>query len=174
MAGYSIEEFESEIEEIYPRLNRALTAYLAGSGVEPEDILQETFLKAYKNLDKFKGSSGLYTWIYSIARNLCIDEFRKRKHQNNRSHIPVEDFELASDMFTSTPEKEEVLLLRKAISQLPEKLRSIIVMQAIDELSYTDISKITGINEQTLKNRTFRARKQLAEILTKLGVDYRS
>jgi RNA polymerase sigma-70 factor, ECF subfamily len=170
MAGYSIEKFEEEIEEIYPRLNRAMTVYLAGSEVDPEDILQETFLKAFRNLDKFKGGSGLYTWIYSIARNLCIDEFRKRKHQQNRSHVPVEDFELASDMYTSEPVNEEVLLLRKAISELPENLREILVMQAIDEMSYADISRITGINEQTLKNRTFRARKQLAVILKKMGI----
>jgi len=170
MAGYSIEKFEEEIEEIYPRLNRAMTVYLAGSEVDPEDILQETFLKAFRNLDKFKGGSGLYTWIYSIARNLCIDEFRKRKHQQNRSHVPVEEFELASDMYTSEPVNEEVLLLRKAISELPENLREILVMQAIDEMSYADISRITGINEQTLKNRTFRARKQLAVILKKMGI----
>ncbi len=172
MAGYSIEEFEREIKEIYPRLNRAMTAYLAGSGVDPEDIIQEAFLKAFRNLDKFKGGSGLYTWIYSIARNLCIDEFRKRKHQQNRSQIPVEDFELASDIFTSETVKEEVILLRKAISELPENLREILVMQAIDEMSYADISRITVINEQTLKNRTFRARKQLAEILKKMGISH--
>jgi RNA polymerase sigma-70 factor, ECF subfamily len=173
MAGYTIEEFEEAIGEIYPRLNRAMTAYLAGSGLEPEDILQETFLKAFKNLDKFKGGSGIYTWIYSIARNLCIDEFRKQKHQQNRSDIPVEEFELASDMFISEPEKEEILLLRKAISQLPENLKDILVMQAIDEMSYSDISQITGINEQTLKNRTFRARKQLADILKKMGMSHK-
>ncbi len=58
--------FENQIEELYPRLHRSMTAYLAGSEIEAEDILQETFLKAYKNLDQFEGKSNMYTWLYSI------------------------------------------------------------------------------------------------------------
>ncbi len=171
MAGTSIESFNKQIAVLYPRLNRAVTAYLGGSRVDPEDILQETFLKAWRNLDRFKGESTLYTWLYSIARNLCIDEFRKQKTKNTISHIPVDEFELASDRFTGDSEREEVLLLRKAIAQLPEILRSIVVMKSIDEMSYVDMSDVTGINEQTLKNRMFRARKMLAENLKKMGVD---
>ncbi|NBC66163.1 MAG: RNA polymerase subunit sigma, partial [Bacteroidetes bacterium] len=62
-------------------------------------------------------------------------------------------------------------LLKKAISELPELLRSIVVMKSIDGLTYPEISDVTGVNEQTLKNRMFRARKQLAEILKKMGVN---
>lgn len=148
-----------------------MTAYLAGTEIEAEDILQETFLKAYKNLDQFEGKSNMYTWLYSIARNKSIDEFRKRKHESGRSSIPVEEFELESDEFTSKENKEEVLLLREAIAKLPEILRSIVVMKSIDGLSYPEISEVTGINEQTLKNRMFRARKQLAVSLKQMGVD---
>jgi RNA polymerase sigma-70 factor, ECF subfamily len=75
------DDFKKEIPKLYPRLHRTMTAYLAGSNVEPDDILQEAFLKAYKSVDNFEGRSGYYTWIYSIARNLCIDEFRKRKFE---------------------------------------------------------------------------------------------
>lgn len=164
-------EFRDQIEQLYPRLHRAMSAYLAGTPVEPEDILQETFLKAYKNLDQFREESGFYTWLYSIARNLSIDEFRKRKHEKNRSPVPVEEFELTSDRFLSDAEREEVLLLRKAISQLPELLRAVVVMKSIDGMSYPEIAKITGVNEQTLKNRMFRARKKLAETLNRMGVD---
>lgn len=163
--------FEKQIEELYPRLHRSMTAYLAGSEIEAEDILQETFLKAYRNLNHFEGKSNLYTWLYSIARNLCIDQFRKRKYESNRSSIPVEEFELESDDLKSEEKKEEVLLLREAIAKLPEILRSIVVMKSIDGLSYPEISGITGINEQTLKNRMFRARKQLAVSLKQMGVD---
>jgi RNA polymerase sigma-70 factor, ECF subfamily len=172
MAGYSIEAFEEEVESLYPRLNRALTAYLAGSRIDPEDILQETFLKACGNLNKFNGKSGIYTWLFSIARNLCIDEFRKQKHEKNRSHTPVDEYELASDRFSSETDREEVLILRKVISLLPEKLRSVVIMKSIDEMSYAEISEITGINEQTLKNRMFRARIMLADSLKKMGVDH--
>ncbi|MEX0773916.1 MAG: RNA polymerase sigma factor [Balneolales bacterium] len=171
MAGYSIDAFEKEIAILYPRLNRALSAYLAGSGIDPEDILQETFLKACRSLDRFKGEAGLYTWLFSIGRNICIDEFRKTKTKKNVSLLPFEEFQLASDLYSSDSEREEVLLLRKAIAQLPEKFREVIVLKAIDEMNYSEISEITGINEQTLKSRMFKARKLLAVSLKKMGVN---
>lgn len=170
MAGYSNEAFQKEIAILYPRLNRALTAYLAGSQIDPEDILQETFLKACRNLDRFKGESGLYTWLFSIGRNLCIDEFRKQKTNRKASYLSAEDFELESDQYESETEREEVLLLRKAIAQLPEMFREVVVLKAIDEMSYPDIAEVTGINEQTLKSRMFRARKLLAASLKRMGV----
>lgn len=163
--------FEKQIEELYPRLHRSMTAYLAGSNIEAEDILQETFLKAYKNLDQFEGKSNLYTWLYSIARNKCIDEYRKRKNESKRSSLPVEEFELESDEYQSENQREEMKLLKEAIAKLPELLRSIVVMKSIDGLSYPEISEVTGINEQTLKNRMFRARKQLAVSLKQMGID---
>jgi len=163
--------FEKQIDELYPRLHRSMKAYLAGSGVEAEDILQETFLKAYKNIDQFEGNANMYTWLYSIARNKCIDEFRKRKYESNRSSIPVEDYNIESDEFKSKDQQEDTELLKDAISELPELLRSIVVMKSIDGLTYPEISDVTGVNEQTLKNRMFRARKQLAGILKKMGVN---
>lgn len=163
--------FEKQIEELYPRLHRSMSAYLAGSDIEAEDILQETFLKAYKNLGQFEGNSNMYTWLYSIARNKCIDEFRKRKYESNRSSIPVEDFEIESEEYKTENKREDVKLLKEAIAGLPELLRSIVVMKSIDGLSYPEISEVTGVNEQTLKNRMFRARKQLAVTLKQMGVD---
>ncbi|WP_234567371.1 RNA polymerase sigma factor [Rhodohalobacter sp. 614A] len=163
--------FEKQIEELYPRLHRSMSAYLAGSDIEAEDILQDTFLKAYKNLDQFEAKSNMYTWLYSIARNKCIDEFRKRKYESNRSSVPVEEFEIESDDYSTENKKEDVQLLKEAISQLPEMLKSIVIMKSIDGLSYPEISDVTGVNEQTLKNRMFRARKQLAITLKQMGVD---
>jgi RNA polymerase sigma-70 factor (ECF subfamily) len=92
-------EFRKAVGELYPRLHRAMSSYLAGTSVEADDILQETFLKAYRSLDSFEGKSGYYTWLYSIARNLSIDEFRKRTHEKDRSPVRVDEFELASDSF---------------------------------------------------------------------------
>ena len=167
----SNDEFKKQIPELYPRLHRAMTAYLAGSNVDPDDILQETFLKAYRSVDQFEGKSGFYTWVYSIARNLSIDEFRKRKHEKKRSSVPVEEFEIESDDFKSEDQKENVLILRKAISELPELLKTVVVMKTIDGMSYSEISEVLDVNEQTLKNRMFRARKELAGILDKMGVN---
>ncbi|MDX1590814.1 MAG: RNA polymerase sigma factor [Balneolaceae bacterium] len=165
------EQFRRSVGEIYPRLHRAMTAYLAGSSVDPEDVVQEAFLKAYKNLDSFHEDSGLYTWIYAIARNLAIDELRKRKHEKMRVSIPSDELNLKSDPASTESDREEIQILRKAIAMLPELMRSIVVMRLIDGLTYPEIAEVTGLNEQTVKNRMFRARKELAGQMKRMGVN---
>lgn len=165
------DEFKNEIPKLYPKLHRAMSAYLVGTNLDPEDMTQEAFLKAYKSIGNFEGNSEFYTWVYAIARNLCIDHFRKQKHEGDRSSIPVEEFEIESDEFVSADHREEIWLLRKAIAQLPELLRTVVVLKTIDGLTYPEISEILNVNEQTIKNRMFRARSELASILKTMGVD---
>jgi RNA polymerase sigma-70 factor, ECF subfamily len=164
------EEFRQSVGEIYPRLHRAMKAYLAGSSVDAEDLVQEAFLKAYKNLDSFKGESGFYTWLYTIARNLAIDEFRKRKYEKMRISTPSDELHIESDLSTDEGDREEILILRKAIAMLPELMRTVVLMRLIDGLSYPEIAEVTGLNEQTVKNRMFRARKELAGLMKQMGV----
>lgn len=166
-------KFEEQIPVLYPRLHRSMTAYLSGTGVEPDDVLQEAFLRAYKKMDQFDKQSSLYTWLYAIARNISIDEFRKQKKSPFKSVVPVEEFDVESDDIKDDEIElsEEKLALRKAIANLPELLRSIIIMKIMDGLSYKEIEKVTGVNEQTLKNRMFRAKKELANSLKKMRVD---
>lgn len=171
MEPYKIEEFKRSIEELYPRLHRSMSAYLAGSSIEAEDLLQETFMKAYNNLDSFREDSSMYTWLYSIARNLAIDEFRKRKNEKLISGTPVEELEISND--DDEPDDDtphNIRMMRKAMAELPEILRSVVVMKTIDGMSYPEIALITGLNEDTIKNRMFRARKELADKLKQMGV----
>jgi RNA polymerase sigma-70 factor (ECF subfamily) len=165
------EQFRRSVGEIYPRLHRAMRATLAGSSIDPEDLVQEAFLKAYKNLDSFKGDSGFYTWVYAIARNLAIDEFRKSKHEKLRVNTPSDELNIESDLSVNESEREEILVLRKAIAMLPELMRSIVVMRLIDGLTYPEIAEVTGLNEETVKNRMFRARKELAVLMKRMGVN---
>jgi len=165
--GYiSRKNFEKQITELYPRLHRSIAAFAAGSNVDADDILQETFLKAYKKIDQFDGQSALYTWLYSIARNITIDEFRSRKRKPDKSHTPADELDIADN----EPEafeyrQKEVHNLRQAVSELPEILRDVVVMKTLEGLSYEEISEVTGVNMETLKNRMFRAKKELAERL---------
>ncbi|PWN06342.1 RNA polymerase sigma factor [Rhodohalobacter mucosus] len=164
------EQFRRNVGEIYPRLHRAMRAYLAGSSVDAEDLVQEAFLKAYKNLDSFEGDSGFYTWVYAIARNLAIDEFRKRKYEKMRVSTPSDELSIESSVSDDERDREEILLLRKAVAMLPELLRSVVVMKLIDGLTYPEIAEVTGLNEETVKNRMFRARKELAILMKRMGV----
>ncbi len=88
-----------------------------------------------------------------------------------RSATPVDEFDIAYETDSTEDKREEIQLLRKAIAELPELLRSIVVMKTIDGMTYPEISEITGVNEQTLKNRMFRARKELADSLKRMGVN---
>jgi RNA polymerase sigma-70 factor (ECF subfamily) len=163
--------FERQIPELYPRLHRSISAFAAGSNVDVDDVLQETFLKAFKKIDQFDGESALYTWLYSIARNITIDEFRKRKRKPDRSNTPADEYGIAADEPESNEyEQKEVDDLRNAVSELSDLLRDIVVMKTLEGLSYDEISEVTGVNTETLKNRMFRAKKELAERLKKNGV----
>lgn len=167
--GYlSRKQFERKIPDLYPRLHRSIVAFAADSNIDVDDILQETFLKAYKKIDQFDGQSSLYTWLYTIARNITIDEFRSRKRKPNRSHTPADEFDIADNESEHNEYgQQEINELRYAISELPEIFRDVVVMKTLEGLSYDEISEVTGINTETLKNRMFRAKKQLAESLSK-------
>jgi RNA polymerase sigma-70 factor (ECF subfamily) len=165
--GYmSRKAFEKKIPELYPRLHRSMTVYAAGSNIDVDDILQETFLKAHKKLDQFDGDSSLYTWLYSIARNKVIDEFRSQKRKPDRSQTPSDEIDIADDDPEPVSSQDlQVKRLRRAVEELPEILKDVVVMKTLEGLSYDEISEITGVNTETLKNRMYRAKKQLAEQL---------
>lgn len=88
------------------------------------------------------------------------------------SSTPVEDLEISNDDSSDSDDQteQEVLMMRKAIAQLPELLRSIVVMKTIDGLSYPEIAEVTGLNIETVKNRMFRARKELADNMKQMRV----
>lgn len=148
-----------------------------------EDLAQEVFIKVYKNLSKFKGDSSLYTWIYKITVNLCLDEVKKRKNIIYLDEkLEVEDGELERELPSSDKtqvelyeEKELKEKLHKCIGKLPEKQRVMIVLRDIKGFSYEEISEITSVKLGTVKSQINRARLKLKELLDKEGtfLEYR-
>lgn len=142
-----------------------------------EDLAQEVFIKVYKNLSKFKGDSSLYTWIYKITVNLCLDEVKKRKNIIYLDEkLEVEDGELERELPSSDKtqvelyeEKELKEKLHKCIGKLPEKQRVMIVLRDIKGFSYEEISEITSVKLGTVKSQISRARLKLKELLDKEG-----
>lgn len=140
-----------------------------------EDLVQEVFIKVYKNLSKFKGDSSLYTWIYKITVNLCLDEVKKRKNIIYLDEkLEVEDGELERELPSSDKtqvelyeEKELKEKLHKCIGKLPEKQRVMIVLRDIKGFSYEEISEITSVKLGTVKSQINRARLKLKELLDK-------
>lgn len=144
---------------------------------EIEDLAQEVFIKIYKNLGKFKGDSSLYTWIYKITVNLCLDEMKKRKNVIYLDEkIEVDDGEVNGELPSEDKSQEELYeekelqeKLHNCINKLPEKQRVMIVLRDIKGFSYEEISKITDVKLGTVKSQINRARLKLKELLDEEG-----
>jgi RNA polymerase sigma factor (sigma-70 family) len=119
---------------------------------DADDLVQDTFIKVWKNLDKFRSDSQLYTWIYRIATNECITFLNKKKQRNNTPLDEVSE-ELSETLIASTDFNGDKvqLKLQQAILTLPEKQRLIFNMKYFDDLKYEDIAEITGTSVGALK-----------------------
>ncbi|MNY27445.1 ECF RNA polymerase sigma-E factor [compost metagenome] len=119
---------------------------------DADDLVQDTFIKVWKNLEKFRSDSQLYTWIYRIATNETITFLNKKKQRNNTPLDEVSS-ELAETLVASSHFNGDKvqLKLQQALLTLPEKQRLIFNMKYFDELKYEEISEITGTSVGALK-----------------------
>ncbi|RZA01651.1 MAG: RNA polymerase sigma factor [Sphingobacteriaceae bacterium] len=124
------------------------------------DLMQETFLKVWQNLDKFRNQAMVSTWIYRIAVNTCLTYLRSEKRQAKDELTP----ELEETTGEVVSEKnEQVAMLYKCISKLEESERIIITM-VLDEVPYPEIAEISGISEGNLRVKVFRIKQRLTEL----------
>ncbi len=173
------DELLHELERLYPRIERSVRAYTAGTGLDAEDLTQETFLKAVKNLDGFSGDASVYTWLFRIARNTCIDAMRKlknrRKYETDTGDRIPEPVLLSisdEDGKDDVERRESVRLLRDAVAGLPDEYRELVIFKEIEGMKYHEISTITDLPEGTIKSRLFRARVLLKNHLMKAGYNH--
>jgi RNA polymerase sigma-70 factor (ECF subfamily) len=157
----------------------SLALKLLGDEQEAEDVLQETFLSAFRALDRFEGRSKLSTWLYRIAYNASLMHLRKRERMTTFSlDQPYGDEEqarpVAGDLLVdwSTVPDDRLLTAEArqemdlAIAQLPESLRAAFVLRDIQGLSGAETAEILGISVQAVKNRLHRARLSLRDRLS--------
>jgi RNA polymerase sigma factor (sigma-70 family) len=135
---------------------------------DADDLTQETFIKVWKALDNFKGDSQLFTWIYRIATNECLNHLAKKKR---RFFLPINDIteELSNKIDDSNmiSGDEIQLKLQKALLTLPDKQRLVFNMKYYDEMKYEEISEITGTSVGALKASYHLAVKKVEEHLKK-------
>lgn len=133
---------------------------------DADDTLQNTLVKIYKSLAKFRQDSSLYTWLYRIATNESINTLNKQKKLNLYSLEDKEDYidqQLESDPYFNGNEAQKQL--QKAIQALPEKQRLVFNMKYFDEMKYEDMSKILGVTTGALKASYHHAVKKIEEML---------
>lgn len=133
---------------------------------DADDLVQEVFIKVWKYLDKFRGDSKLYTWIYRIATNECLSFLAKKK---KRFFLPIVDVEkelsTQIDNGNNITGDEIQLKLQKALLQLPDKQRMVFNMKYFDEMKYEDIAKITETSVGALKASYHHAVKKIEGII---------
>jgi RNA polymerase sigma-70 factor (ECF subfamily) len=143
-------------ERIYWHIRRLVVSH-----DDAEDILQETFINAYRFAGSFKEKSRIYTWLYRIATNECIRFFRKNKKPDHRIEELTD--KITEKLAGHDLENTEDILVRfqKAILQLPEKQRIVFNLRYYDELSYDEICLIMKTSVNSLKTNYHYAQEKI-------------
>jgi len=148
------------------------------SGQEAEDIVQETFLKAFKHIDKFSPAKATFrTWLFAIARNQSINVLSSLKRKmakyfgetegrtEHDSPDPVAGLSDGSDAEKLLSEKQQFARVTQAIEKLPERQRAALLLKAQENMSYEEISQVMQTSASAVESLIFRARKALMDML---------
>ena len=133
-----------------------------------EDLTQETFLRAFRFIKTFRTKEKLSTWLFSIAKNLCIDELRRMQKGRtvDLDTVPPETFVAegndGGNPLSAAIRLQEGEILRRAVARLPEKYRECVILFYFNELSYEEISSVMGISLSNTKILLFRGKKMLS------------
>lgn len=164
--------FDKLIRRYEDRIFRLAKNVCSGLPAEAEDVYQETFLTAFKKLGAFRSDSGLGTWLYRIAANLCWMRFREKKRE---PFVPLLDERKArgghdADIWSATPEeaakkKELSAAVAKALGELPVDYRLVLTLRDIEGLSGEETARILKLSLPAVKSRLHRGRLFLRDRL---------
>ena len=139
-----------------------------------QDLAQETFIRMLLNIKNYEFRAPFRAWLFRIAVNLCRDYLRKKKVRKIMTPFQTDPdtgeqqifVDESADPIKSFEDNERMKLIYKAIDKLPKSSRVVLVMREIQQLSYDEIAEILNWKIGTVKSRLFRARRELAEILS--------
>lgn len=167
--GSDLPEFETIILEYQDRVYN-LCRYMVRDPQVARDAAQDVFLKAYRHLKDFRPGASLYTWLYRIAVNTCLDYNRKSQRSALRSDSLSEDLAAGAPSPEQHYESRQITeAVQLALQKLPEKLRAAIVLREIEGFSYEEIAEVLHTSAGTVKSRISRAREQLRRLLKNIG-----
>ena len=151
-----------------------LVYWFLGDYQEANDCAQETFIKVFKSLKKFRFESAFSTWLYRIAMNTCKNRLKSSAYRWKKKTVPLENpegsnggnFSSAIRNDSTSPvieleKKERLMLIQQSINSLPEEQKRLVVLRDIQGLSYDEIADISGLNLGTVKSRLARGRLEL-------------
>jgi RNA polymerase sigma-70 factor (ECF subfamily) len=162
---------------LYERYSSSVLSYLyrmLGSVEDVEAIAQEVFLRAYRFRATYRYPQRLSTWLFTITRNLAINQARRKKRSpiRNITELNLEGMDISGDPYqvaakaTDDLEKqEEIARVLKALDDLPTDQKEVIVLGVFQDLSYGEMEEITGTKAVTLRSRMFHGLKKLAKMV---------
>jgi RNA polymerase sigma-70 factor (ECF subfamily) len=159
------------VERYQKRIYFAARKMLAGDHASADEIAQDTFVKAYEAMDKFRGDAQIYTWLYRIMMNAVIQRSRKLKV---RPTVGLESADHVESAEEGRPDQQLVhsetsSQIEQAILTLPPKQRQVFIMRFYEELSYEEIAAIVGTSVGGLKANYFHAVKKVGEYMQLAG-----
>jgi len=166
------EDAFSELVNTYQHKVFNIVYRILGDRQEAEDVAQEVFITVFKHIDQFRGDAKFSTWLYRIATNHARNRIKYLSRRAKKQHQDLADTpegDVIDNPFgSSTPRPDKKVqalelevIIQQGLEQLGSEHREIIVLRDIENLSYQEISEITGLAEGTVKSRLFRARVAL-------------
>lgn len=145
---------------------------ILSSHEDADDVVQTVFIKVWKNIDRFRGESRLYTWLYRIATNEAITFLRKKKKHVIIRYEDIQQGELSTAISENEGADGAAVteLLNKAMDMLPEKQRAVFVMKYFEEMKYEEMAQITGTSEGALKASYHHAVKKIEKYVRSLNL----
>lgn len=149
---------------------------------DAEDLVQETFIKAYTNWDRFEKGTNCRAWLFTILTNTFINKYRRKKKEreilNSEDLRPIEEnfFSREQTEFYNSPEREAINKtftpeIQEALNELSEDFRTVVVLADLNDFSYKEIAHIIGVPVGTVMSRLFRGRKMMREQLVQTAFD---
>ena len=164
MAATRRDRIIDELVALMPRVRR-FTLGLCGNPADGDDLLQETYARAFSNLDKWQDGTRLDAWTFRIARNLFLNQIRAGKVRENYLRSVKIDAENRPPSRSRAELRLELGEVMDRVAQLPEEQRTVLLLVAIEGLSYAEAADVTGLAVGTVTSRLSRARKQLREAM---------
>jgi len=156
-----------ELVRRYESLVAGTVIGMLGKCAEADDVGQETFIRFYRSLKKFRGESKLGTYLTRIAINLSLNQLKRRKRRSNRFFsTPVDELHDLPDENATAEPNEDREIVQQALGRLEIKFRSVIVLRLIDGYSTEETANILKIPVGTVLSRLSRAQQKLKELLT--------
>lgn len=157
------QEAHYKLYKLYSRAMYNVGYRITGNEADAEDVLQESFISAFRNLENYRGDASFGSWIKKIVINKAINQLKKRKMELMPDN---EDFDVPAE----EPEQEYlpelgVEKVRGAIQQLPDGYRSVLSLYLLEGYDHQEIGEIMGITESTSKSQLNRAKNKLKELL---------